>query len=227
LHSCCVFLVYGSNADKRYYGTNEWMWPVPSERNISSPFGKRTSPTAGASSNHKGIDIPCVEGSDVVATKDGKIVKAEYSEAEGFWIAVEHDKHMMSYYMHCSVLFVSVGDSVSRGQLIALSGNTGVSTGPHCHFAMLKDGTYVNPLDYVDPKEKITYTTEATTGIRSEMVAYAKQFLGNPYVYGGTSLTNGTDCSGYTMRIYEHFGITIPRTAEGQASYLCAQSATK
>ena len=49
------------------------------------------------------------------------------------------------------------------------------------------------------------------------MVAYAKQFLGNPYVYGGTSLTNGTDCSGFVMRIYEHFGYGLPRTSSAQA----------
>ncbi len=72
-------------------------------------------------------------------------------------------------------------------------------------------------------------TTEATTAaastststnsqLRADMVAYAKQFLGNPYVYGGTSLTNGTDCSGFTMRIYEHFGYKIPR-AGGQRTF--------
>ena len=55
--------------------------------------------------------------------------------------------------------------------------------------------------------------------LRSSMVAYAKQFLGNRYVYGGTSLTNGTDCSGFTMRIYEHFGYSIPRTSSSQAAF--------
>lgn len=71
-------------------------------------------------------------------------------------------------------------------------------------------------MDYVDPKEEITYTTTATTGLRNEIVAYSKQFVGNPYVYGGTSLTNGADCSGFTMKIYENFDITIPRTAQAQ-----------
>lgn len=51
-----------------------------------------------------------------------------------------------------------------------------------------------------------------------KVVNYAKKFLGNPYVYGGTSLTNGTDCSGFTMRVYEHFGITIPRTSASQST---------
>lgn len=199
-----------------YYGTEKWMWPVPDCREVSSPFGKRDSPTTGASTDHKGIDIPCQESTNVVASRDGTVTVATYSDSEGNWVAIEHDKHYTSYYMHNSQLLVSVGDKVTKGQIIALSGNTGVSTGPHCHFAILKDGQYVNPLDYVNKDEEIQYTTMATTGMRAEMVAYAKQFLGNPYVYGGTDLTNGVDCSGFTMRIYEYFDITIPRTAQQQ-----------
>ena len=56
------------------------------------------------------------------------------------------------------------------------------------------------------------------SAVRTAIVAYAKQFLGNPYVYGGTSLTNGADCSGFTMRIFEHFGVSIGRTSRDQAS---------
>lgn len=199
-----------------YYGTKEWMWPVPDCRTISSYFGKRESPTAGASTDHKGIDIACQEGTDVVATKGGTVIVAEASDSEGNWIAIQHDEHYTSYYMHNSTLLVKVGDTVSRGQVIALSGNTGISSGPHCHFAILKDKQYVNPLDYVDPKEEITYSTTATTGLRKEMVDYAKRYIGNPYVYGGTSLVSGVDCSGFTMRIYEHFEITISRVAADQ-----------
>lgn len=57
------------------------------------------------------------------------------------------------------------------------------------------------------------------SSVRASMVEYAKQFLGNPYVWGGTSLTNGADCSGFTMRIYEHFGYSIPRTSSAQSSH--------
>lgn len=199
-----------------YYGTNEWMWPVPDCRTISSYFGSRTSPTAGASTDHKGIDIACPEGTNVVAAKGGTVTVAEKSSSEGNWIAIKHDEHYTSYYMHNSVLLVHAGETVVQGQPIALSGNTGISSGPHSHFAILKDGKYVNPLDYVDSKEEISYTTTATTGLRNEMVEYAKQFIGNKYVYGGTSLTNGADCSGFTMKIYEHFDIKIPRTAADQ-----------
>ena len=68
-------------------------------------------------------------------------------------------------------------------------------------------------------KEESTPVVASTHAeLRADMIAYAKQFLGNPYVYGGTSLTNGTDCSGFTMRIYEHFGYKIPR-AGGQRTF--------
>lgn len=83
--------------------------------------------------------------------------------------------------------------------------------------------------DYVDISFKLEravaaeeLSTDGTGGVsssRASMVEYAKQFLGNPYVWGGTSLTNGTDCSGFTMRIYEHFGYSIPRTSSAQSSY--------
>ena len=138
-----------------YYGTEKWMWPVPDCREISSPFGKRDSPTAGASVEHKGIDIPCQQSTNVVASRDGTVTIAANSDSEGNWIAIEHDKHYTSYYMHNSQLLVSVGDKVTKGQIIALSGNTGVSTGPHCHFAILKDGQYQNPLNYVKKDEEI------------------------------------------------------------------------
>lgn len=199
-----------------YYGTKEWMWPVPECRTISSYFGKRDSPVAGASTDHKGIDIACQEGTDVVATKEGTVMVAASSDSEGYWIAIKHDEHYTSYYMHNSVLFVKTGDIVSRGQVIALSGNTGISSGPHCHFAIRKDNVYVNPLEYVDSEEEIQYSTTGTTGLRKEIVDYAKQFIGNPYVWGGTSLTEGADCSGFTMKVYEHFNITIPRVAADQ-----------
>lgn len=64
------------------------------------------------------------------------------------------------------------------------------------------------------------------SSVRASMVEYAKQFLGNPYVWGGTSLTNGADCSGFTMRIYEHFGYSIPRTSSAQSSHFTGISSS-
>ena len=124
-------------------------WPLTVSGRITSYFGYRTSPTAGASSNHKGIDISVPVGSTVVAAKAGTVVTAAYSASAGNYIAISHGDGVYTYYMHCSSLAVSSGAKVSLGQKIALSGNTGVSTGPHLHFAVYAGGTYVNPLSYV------------------------------------------------------------------------------
>lgn len=78
-----------------------------------------------------------------------------------------------------------------------------------------------------DSDESGVSSVSSTGSVRSSMVSYAMQFLGNPYVYGGTSLTNGTDCSGFTMRIYEHFGYGIPRTSAAQASYTTTISSSE
>ena len=129
--------------------TGGYCWPVPSGGRISSYFGYRTAPTEGASTFHKGIDIAIPVGNSIVATKAGTVITATYSASAGNYVAISHGDGMYSYYMHCSSLSVSEGQSVSAGQQVALSGNTGISTGPHLHFAIFTGGAYVNPLNYV------------------------------------------------------------------------------
>lgn len=129
--------------------TGDFIWPVPSSGRITSTFGNRERPTAGASSNHKGLDIGAPTGSHIVASASGTVVTASYQVAAGNYIMIDHGDGVYTVYMHCSKLLVSVGDEVVQGELIALVGSTGVSTGPHLHFGISKDGTYVNPQNYV------------------------------------------------------------------------------
>lgn len=124
-------------------------WPVPGYSQITSYFGNRTSPTAGASSNHKGIDIACDAGASVVAAADGTVIVATYNYAEGNYVCIDHGGGVVTVYMHNSSLLVSVGQAVTAGQQIAAAGSTGVSTGPHCHFGVRVDGNYVDPLAYL------------------------------------------------------------------------------
>ena len=126
-----------------------FMWPCPSSHRITSYFGPRSQPTAGASTNHKGIDIGAASGSTIVASADGVVTTATYSSSAGNYIVISHGGGISTVYMHCSSLYVSVGTKVSQGQSIAAVGSTGYSTGPHLHFGVIKNGTYVNPLDYV------------------------------------------------------------------------------
>lgn len=124
-------------------------WPLMISGRISSHFGYRTSPTAGASTYHKGVDIAVPSGSYVLASKDGKVETAAYQSAAGNYVCISHGNGLYTYYMHCSKLLVSAGDKVEQGQVIAYSGSTGISTGPHLHFGVYVDGQYVDPLDYV------------------------------------------------------------------------------
>ena len=126
-----------------------FVWPTPTSYRITCGFGYRTSPTAGASSNHKGIDIGLPTGSPIVATKSGTVVLASYNSVRGYYVVINHGGGIMSYYFHNSRLLVSVGERVSAGQQIAKAGSTGVSTGPHLHFAITLNGVYVNPRKYV------------------------------------------------------------------------------
>lgn len=128
-----------------------FQWPVPSSSRITCKFGYRTSPTQGASSYHRGIDIGASSGTNIVAAKSGTVVTASYNVAAGNYVMISHGNGIFTVYMHCSKLLVSPGQSVSRGQAIGLVGSTGVSTGPHLHFGISINGSYVDPLKYVSP----------------------------------------------------------------------------
>lgn len=139
----------GSSNSSSNTTSSSLRWPLNVSGRITSTFGHRDSPTAGASSYHKGIDIGIPTGTSIVAAGSGTVVTATYHYAAGNYIMINHGNGLYTVYMHNSSLKVSVGDKVSKGQVIALSGSTGVSTGPHLHFGVNKNGTYVDPLNYV------------------------------------------------------------------------------
>lgn len=129
-------------------GRISMVWPCASTR-VTSEFGKRNSPTAGASTYHKGIDIGASTGTAIYAAASGTVTEAGYSSSRGNYVVIYHSNGVSTAYMHCSALYVSSGDKVSQGQNIAAVGSTGISTGPHLHFSVIEDGTYVNPRNYV------------------------------------------------------------------------------
>ena len=123
-------------------------WPTTSTI-ITSDFGYRYPPPAeGASSNHTGIDIGVAEGSEVYACEDGVVVTAETNSWAGYWVVIDHGNGYQSQYLHNSAFKVSVGDTVKKGQVIALSGSTGISTGPHLDFRILHDDVPLNPISF-------------------------------------------------------------------------------
>ena len=126
-------------------GDIHFIWPCPASSRITSGFGGRSSPTEGASSNHQGIDIGAPTGSDILAAAEGDVVVSTYSSSAGNYVMINHGGGVYTVYMHASKLLVSVGEHVSQGQVIAKVGSTGYSTGPHLHFGVRLNGTYVDP----------------------------------------------------------------------------------
>lgn len=116
---------------------------------LTSTFGPRKRPTRGASSYHKGVDWATPVGTTVMASSGGTVAKAGWGSGYGYVVYINHPDGRQTRYGHLSKVLVSAGQSVSQGQKIAVSGNTGVSTGPHLHFEILIGGSQVNPLKYV------------------------------------------------------------------------------
>ena len=117
---------------------------------LTSNVGRRKAPTRGASRNHKGIDWATPVGTAVMASSAGTVAKAGWGSGYGYVVYINHADGRQTRYGHLSKVLVSPGQTVSQGQKIALSGNTGVSTGPHVHFEILVNGTQVNPFDYMN-----------------------------------------------------------------------------
>lgn len=140
----------GSNVDTdETYDGGVFTWPCPSSRKITSGYGYRDKPTAGATSFHQGYDIGASAGAAIVAAADGVVTSTGYSSVLGNYVILSHGGGLFTIYEHCSAVLVSKGQSVSRGSTIAKVGSTGVSTGPHLHFGVQLNGKYVDPGNYL------------------------------------------------------------------------------
>ena len=126
-----------------------YIWPVSSRR-ITSPFGNRNTGIAGASTNHKGVDIGGVYySSEVHAAKSGTVIVSQYSSSYGNYVVVSHGSGNTTLYAHMSSHSVSVGQWVDQGDVLGITGSTGISSGPHLHFEITENGVRVDPLQYL------------------------------------------------------------------------------
>ena len=124
--------------------TSGFVWPLFGE--LSSFFGPRVHPVTGKNDFHEGLDIEVPEGTPVYASQAGRVVFAGKNGGYGFEVIIDHGNGYRMGYGHLSELKVYRGQFVEGGQLIALSGNTGLSTGPHLHFEIRQYGRALNPL---------------------------------------------------------------------------------
>ncbi len=129
------------------YAGGEMAWPAPNVYRITSPYGMRMHPVYKYWKMHSGIDIG-IRYSDLVAANDGVVIYAGYNNSYGYLVIIDHGSGISTAYGHNSKIYVTEGQKVKKGEVISLSGTTGISTGPHLHFEVRENGDRVDPLNY-------------------------------------------------------------------------------
>ena len=137
----------GTKVRPTWYPTGSFRWPCSGR--ITSRFGYRNTGIRGATTNHKGIDIACARGTPIYAADGGRVIFSGYKGAMGYVVIIDHNNGYVTYYEHNGSLLVSAGQTVYKGQQIAKAGRSGVASGVHCHFGIQRNGSYVNPLNYL------------------------------------------------------------------------------
>ena len=174
-------------------GENEAVNPVEGGT-LSSGFGPRNSPTAGASSTHKAIDIAAPAGTAVKAAMSGKVIAVTpgYNGGYGNTVEIDCGNGITMKYHHMqdgSISGMSVGQEVSTGQQIGQVGSTGISTGPHLDFQVVKDGKYVDPRNYIPGYGE--GTSETISAAQAAVAASSGKKSGKSHKSGGSSKSSG------------------------------------
>lgn len=152
-----------ASSDGGTYSGGQLAFPCPGYTRISSGFGNRGAPLAGGSSYHKGIDMAAPKGTSIYASESGTVITVKkgcthnYGKSKscgcgngyGNYLMINHGGGLVTVYAHCTDIYVGLGSTVTRGQLIATVGSTGASTGNHLHYGLLLNGTYTDPAPYI------------------------------------------------------------------------------
>ncbi len=128
-------------------GTGKYIWPVRGQ--IVQNFGWRIHPILRKRQFHTGLDIAVEYGTPILAADSGVVIFSGYNGGYGKMLLIDHGSGFSTLYGHASALLVDKGQTVVKGQVVAKVGTTGLSTGPHLHFEIRKNGTPVNPKDYL------------------------------------------------------------------------------
>lgn len=131
-----------------YYLGLESVTPVSGT--VTSFYGYRDHPVSGTYKFHRGVDLGAPLGSEVAAFAEGTVAYIGEDKVCGKYLQIEHDNGVTTFYAHCSQIDVTAGQRVEAGQTVARVGDTGNATGPHLHFALRKDGVYLDPLYYLE-----------------------------------------------------------------------------
>ncbi|MGM0396655.1 MAG: murein hydrolase activator EnvC family protein [Bacillota bacterium] len=131
------------------YSGGKMAWPVPGHNRISSPYGYRIHPIFKIKKLHTGIDIPAPTGTPITAAAAGTVIYSDWLGGYGKVVMLDHGGGIVTLYAHNSALAVSEGQTVERGGAVSRAGSTGNSTGPHLHFEVRKNGSYVDPIGWL------------------------------------------------------------------------------
>ena len=138
-----------SSASNYQYTGGQFLWPVPGYYRLSSGYVSRERPIGSGTEFHSGYDIPAPYGTSILAAEAGTVLTAGWVNGYGYTVIIDHGDGISTLYGHNSSLVVSVGEYVSRGQVIARCGSTGNSTGNHCHFEVRINGQHTSPQPFL------------------------------------------------------------------------------
>lgn len=130
-------------------------WLSPVEGVITSACGERENPILHRKELHNGLDIAVAEGTDVVAVKSGTVTEVRTSATYGRVLQYETKDGYAVMYAHLSEVLVKKGEEIRQGQVVAKSGNTGLSTGPHLHYSLWKGEELLDPLDFLSSEAMV------------------------------------------------------------------------
>lgn len=195
---------------------------------VSSYYGWRINPVTGQEQLHRGVDIAVPTGTTVYAAMDGTVTTATYDSSYGNYVVIEDEKGYCTKYAHMERLSVRAGQSVTHGDVIGTTGNTGSSSGSHLHIECLYNGEYYNPLFYFEAGTDTLYGEAPGSGSGGgnaippdsyddatvqTLMEEAARYLGYPYVWGGSSPSTSFDCSGFVCWVFTNSGVhNLPRT---------------
>ena len=131
----------------------DWLSPV--EGIITAACGERRNPILGKWELHNGLDIAVAEGTDVVAVKSGTVTEVRTSATYGKVLKYETKDGYTVMYAHLSKVLVKQGEEIRQGQVVAKSGNTGLSTGPHLHYSLWKEEELLDPMEYLSAENMV------------------------------------------------------------------------
>ena len=138
----------GASTGTGVVSAGDLIWPLPSSSLVTSEFGNRAQPTAGASTNHKGLDINANAGDTVVSAAGGTVISAGVQGGYGNCVIVDHGNGTQTVYAHLNSIDVTPGQSVDQGQALGGAGMTGTATGNHLHFEVRSNGVQTDPAQY-------------------------------------------------------------------------------